>query len=352
MNNFDNTQQLFSMKLMEVLVKYFDKKEELLILNFNNNTYIIKYTPVLNPISYTESPLYLAAYTGNTKIVKYLLACPNINPNTTTQWIKSSRIYEKPVAEMSIYVAAHHGYIDIIKLFAEDPRINFETYASAAFLYASGAGNLDIVKYLIENSFIAEPFYVLDSIISYHPKQYPLEDISGCCHSGGVIDKNFIETIKYLLLLYDIDPEYCPGATLNEVARSGNLELLQVLLDDPRIDPMIGCFENFYYPTRTGNFDISKSLILHNKTDLLHTLKIKTPDLNLDFGQEERMTLYEMLIHCALVYKYSGYEEFIKFLESHVDKLIDHNKLLVLRNKIKNDILLQKFVEHPPIWIN
>jgi ankyrin repeat protein len=87
------------------------------------------------------TPLTLAARSGDTAIVQYLLGFPNtdigaLNFGGTT----------------ALMVAARQGHLDVIKVFLDDPRTDVNQlgkFGGTALMNAAGFGHIDIVRELL-----------------------------------------------------------------------------------------------------------------------------------------------------------------------------------------------------------
>ena len=161
--------------------------------------------------------------------VKRLLQDPRVDPNTKEG---------APLVH-----AANNGSVEIAKILLQDPRVDPSLRDQLALSYACMNGRLPIVKLLLQDT----------RVDPSGENQRPLKD---ACEHGRA------EVVRLLLKDPRVDPSVDNQAPIQLAStESGDPEVVKLLLQDPRVDPTAG--ENIAVLTaaKEGREDILEVLL-------------------------------------------------------------------------------------------
>lgn len=284
--------------LNQLLVREIRKKKD---TGFNFSVFKSLITDGADPSKardkYGQTVLYNACRNGRADAVRLLLADSRIDPSVNDN--------------ECIHVACSFGYMHIAALLLEDNRVNPQDPNGTTPLEAAATrGHDDIVSYLLSDSRVDPSSH--DNFAIRFSFQHPevlrvlLEDsrvdpttgrdgfalqkavIQNCIESVKVLLRNprfnqemvskaFIEAcsngnleiVKVLLADPRTDPGYGPGSgpghdpdkAIKEAASGGHSDIVQILLDDPRVDPTIWNNRPFNWAAMYGHVDTMKILL-------------------------------------------------------------------------------------------
>lgn len=148
--------------------------------------------------------LRTAATNGREDIVNWLLADPEVDPSD--------------VDNEAICRAAENGHLQVVKRLLSDPRVNPGAQRNVGLRRAAEYGHWKVVKEILNCG-------------------HPEVNASACMNYAlcRAVTNNHYKVVAELLKVSSVDPTYPENKPVRLACQTGNVRVLRMLLDDPRI---------------------------------------------------------------------------------------------------------------------
>lgn len=159
-------------------------------------------------------PLVVATESGHLEIVKFICEFPGVDLNVN--------LHGRSV----LYLACTNGDVEMVKYLGSIPAIKTEedgTITSSPLCVACHAGNLEVVRFLVEE--------LKFNPGGYHSRFSSTQPLAHACVSGNS------ELVRYLLKFPEVDINKNGSYSMNALTQTGprgHLDILKVLLSDWR----------------------------------------------------------------------------------------------------------------------
>ena len=168
-----------------------------------------------------------------------------VNPNLAKALLKNSSFQSLAGANDKVKYSILSQDLNLVRNALEDPRVNHDDMHSSPLQMACEYGSLDYVKLLVNH-------YGIN--ISAH-------DNSGLCEASR---SGYDDIVKYIISHPEFNPESCSGAL---ISASDNLDVVQLLLSDPRFDPSLRNNQAIIDASCRGNGETVKLLLADPRVD-------------------------------------------------------------------------------------
>lgn len=159
--------------------------------------------PRVDPSANQNAAIIDACIKGTLAIVQILLADSRVNPSDQEN--------------LAIRMASYKGYTEIVKCLLKDPRVNPSDQNNSALQGACEYGRTEIVRRLLEDPRVKASEIFYDSLYIACTMKY-------------------LEIAHLLLANKHFDPSIKDNCFIKDAAKHGNIELVQLLIKDPRIN--------------------------------------------------------------------------------------------------------------------
>ena len=182
----------------------------------------------VDPSDKDNLPIRLASENGYIDVVKMLLQDPRVDP--------SGRNNE------AIRWSSENGHIEVVRELLKDPRVNPSGGSNYAIIWSSSNGHIEVVKELLKDPRV-------------DPSDQNNEAVGWASYNGhvGVV----CELLK--------DPRVDPGVNYNapiiNASKNGYVDVVKELLKDPRVDPSGNYNYAIIISSRNGHLDVVKLLL-------------------------------------------------------------------------------------------
>lgn len=220
--------------------------------------------PTVQISKYNNHCLVMAVITDNMYLVEKFMNDVRCNPTLD--------IHE------CLYYASICGFTDIVKFFLNDPRTDVSQKGNRAIIGAERFDRRDIIDILMDHptfDISADNFSLIDCLY-LNAKSYVLRKIMSD-PKFEQLDKSIrdskllcwsvlydsVSNVKTALRSPNINPSCMDNKPLRLAINSGNIEIMELLLDDPRID----LFEGEYillYACSKAVVSIVRTLLSHS----------------------------------------------------------------------------------------
>lgn len=233
-----------------------------------------------------DSPITFASEKGYVEIVKLLLSDKRVDPSIRSNY--------------AIQYACQNGHVEIVRLLLQDPRV---TPHCTIIRLASVNNHLEVVKLLLQDKRIDPSFdnnvTVRHAFGAGHIEivELLLQDSRvnpGCLNNCMIRDAckdGKLETVKLLLRCPRVNPAttQISGPTggliidrsspLLIATEMGHIEVVELLLQDSRVDPTIGGNEAILLASKFNRPEIIKLLLRHPKINIKEITDHKILDI-------------------------------------------------------------------------
>eukprot|EP01127_Copromyxa_protea_P018698 TRINITY_DN5942_c0_g1_i1.p1 TRINITY_DN5942_c0_g1~~TRINITY_DN5942_c0_g1_i1.p1 ORF type:complete len:668 (-),score=42.23 TRINITY_DN5942_c0_g1_i1:77-2080(-) len=181
-----------------------------------------------DPVMPENQPFFNACYSGNLELVKFLLTLGSVDPSVPDG--------------TPFQIAAQMNHPEIVKFLLQDPRIDPAVRSNYSLDISACSGFMEITKMLLADHRVRDT-----------------ADLASTLRLA--IEGEQKEVLEFLLSLKE--PLFTPTPLMFCVAcEIGNLELVEVLLKDPRVDPSAHCaLYPIQFAASEGHTEIYKLLI-------------------------------------------------------------------------------------------
>ncbi len=197
-------------------------------------------------MAFRGTMLYQACRRGASNVLKYLILKKHVSPHTT---IDNSIYFSGPVFK----AAAKGGHLDIVKYLLEMHHVDIEAQGlhlgtkGSALSEAAKEGHEHVVEYLLAHGANPNPQVGHSDIVSDTIRSGTLNVLKRLVRAGSIVDRFHLERAleRGDLLIVQFILELKPGLYNNHPShdthacsaiRSGNLQLLQYLLQNEALD--------------------------------------------------------------------------------------------------------------------
>lgn len=203
-----------------------------------------------------NEPLRNVSQRVKEKIRLYYQTLSFLLSNTSQDWLDYLRERDDPVLTINsaIIIAARQGDVELLEhLLRSEPEFDVRRALLDAFREAATAGQTKVVDFLLHS-------------ISIFVEENDIAGILIIALSDAAIAGN-IDMIRILLADPRINPQDRGGKAFLVAIRNGYLDIVKLLLTDRRIDPSINHNEAFILAAKTGRTDIVRLLLRDPRVD-------------------------------------------------------------------------------------
>ena len=207
--------------------------------------------------------LNLAKEISNENMEKFKLAIRNGDLDMVKILLLDNQFDPSYDSNHAIRVASKQGHMEIVKILLLDPRVNPTDSDNSAIRLASQNNHPGIVKLLIPKTDLSK---ITDEKILNIAKEMATEENKALFNKFRVaISENNIDMVKSLLP--NLDPSFNSNSAIRLAIRSGNLEIVKVLMQDTRFNPTVGTDCLIMLASSEGHLEIVKILLLDFRFD-------------------------------------------------------------------------------------
>lgn len=216
-----------------------------------------------------NSAIRAASAGGHESIVRTLLTDPRVSP--------------EDMDDYCIGMASENGHDGVVELLLADPRVSPHADENFALIAAAENGHVKVVELLLKQPGVdpsahsnkalrvaANNFFPrVVKLLADHPRATPNNDVFCCvCQIGDV------ELVQSLLKDPRVDPSHDESKAFREACKRGHTKVIQILLADPRVDPSAKNNEALVNAILTGKTQVIEILVTSPKVDpsVLHDM--------------------------------------------------------------------------------
>lgn len=182
------------------------------------------------------------ALNDNSWLVEYIFKCcaEYGDADLINIMLDNNRVDPSIYKNYAICMSSYKGYLSIVERLLEDPRVNF---GKKSLRSAIRNGHLPVVNRLLEDPrvgpFMSDNFPILIAICNGH-----IDIVRRLLEDPRVLPNYFSMDFHIRAFNYQVNlrNDYLGSKTINPItlaAKLGHIDIIKILLEDPRVDPAI-----------------------------------------------------------------------------------------------------------------
>lgn len=237
------------------------EKIETCIRRYSDTTLQLMFTYLIDPTERGNYAIKCAVRNKRCNLVKILLGNKNVDPSVDDNFCLQYSII--------------NGCTKITNFLLKDPRVDPSVNSHYLLYHAIKSGYSDIVRYLVfdyrmtkanytkAREFAGENKTILEILPEQDKLRYEKQPTES--HIVYAIRMSDTRLLQYLLHVNSEDPSIKDDYALRYACDLGNIEIVKILLNDPRVSPNSFNNEAIKIASKRGHVAVVNALIDHDK---------------------------------------------------------------------------------------